>query len=88
MKYLIFPIVLFLSACTTVPVKQKFPHVPEILREKCPPLVKVKDDEKSITELLKVVVTNYGAYYECANKIEGWTQWYDEQKKIFDEVNK
>lgn len=90
MKRLLLCLPLVLSGCFfgSVPVKQKFPVAPEILLEKCPQLVKAEDNEKSITELLKVVVKNYGLYYECAAKQDGWTEWYNVQKKIFNEANK
>jgi hypothetical protein len=89
MKYIILSLLVFLSACATpVPVKQKFPIAPEVLLEKCPNLYKTADNETSITELLKVVVRNYGMYYECAAKQEGWSDWYTKQKSIFEKVNK
>ena len=37
--------------------------------------------------MLKVVVENYVTYYNCATKVEGWQEWYTEQKKIFESVN-
>jgi hypothetical protein len=89
MKYILLASVLLLSACSTpVPVKQQFPVAPEVLLEKCPNLHKAADNETNITELLKVVVRNYGMYYECASKQEGWTDWYTKQKSIFEKVNK
>ncbi len=89
MKYILLASLLLLSACSTpVPVKQKFPIAPEVLLEKCPDLYKVDDNETKITELLKVVVKNYGLYYECAIKQEGWIDWYGKQKNIFEKVNK
>jgi hypothetical protein len=36
--------------------------------------------------MLKTVVENYTLYYQCSTKVEGWQEWYSEQKKIFDEV--
>jgi hypothetical protein len=90
MRVLLLCLPLLLVGCfgTTVPVRQKFPVAPEILLEKCPNLLKAEENEKSITELLKVVVKNYGLYYECATKQDGWTEWYNVQKKIFEEANK
>ena len=90
MKYLLLTTALLLSACATtpVPVKQQFPVAPEVLLEKCPNLLKAEENTTSITDLLKVVVKNYGMYYECAAKQEGWTDWYTKQKEIFEKVNK
>jgi len=88
MKYIILSLVVFLSACTaTVPVKQKFPDAPAELFEKCPTLNTIEPGKTAITDLLKTVVGNYALYYECAIKQEGWTNWYSEQKKIFNKAN-
>ena len=87
MKYIILSLVVFLSACSTpVPVKQKFPEVPNALVERCESLKKVEGDRVAITEMLKVVVQNYGMYYECAAKVDGWNDWYLEQKRIYESI--
>lgn len=89
MKYFILVLAVFLSACSTVvPVKQKFPDVPAELKEKCPDLNTIPAGTTAITDMLKTVVQNYSLYYQCSLKQEGWTTWYDEQKKVFDQVNK
>jgi hypothetical protein len=89
MKYLAILMLLCLSACsTTVPVKQKWPDVPAELLEKCPQLNTIDPGKTAITDFLKVVVKNYSLYYECSIKNDGWNEWYDSQKKIFNEVNK
>jgi hypothetical protein len=87
MKYIILSLVVFLSACSTpVPVKQKFPEVPKALVERCESLKKIEGDRVAITEMLKVVVQNYGMYYECAAKVDGWNDWYLEQKRIYESI--
>ena len=84
MKYFLIPLLAFLAGCTTVvPVKQKFPETPAILREKCEQLKQIQGANVSITDLLKVVVHNYSLYHECSTKIEGWQEWYTEQERIF-----
>jgi len=88
MKKLI-PLVLLLSACATnpVPVERKFPSYPKALSKKCEPLKSIEPTDKvSITDMLKTVVENYMTYYNCATKVEGWQEWYTEQKKIFESV--
>ena len=85
MKYIILGLVLVLAACSTpVPVSQRFPDVPKALVERCESLRKVEGDKVAITEMLKVVVQNYGMYYECAAKVDGWNDWYLEQKRIYE----
>ena len=53
MKYVSLLLALFLMACsTTVPVRQKFPEVPQALIEKCENLKKIEGDKVAITEML------------------------------------
>ena len=83
MRYLL--IALLLAGCsTTVPVQPKFPNPGPELMKKCGELKKIEGDKVAITELLKVVVYNYSLYYECSTKVEGWQEWYNEQKKIYE----
>ena len=84
MKYLL--VLLLLAGCTTtvVPVKQKFPNATPELMKKCESLKKIEGDKVAITDMLKVIVQNYSLYYECSTKVDGWQDWYNEQKKIFD----
>ena len=85
MKYLL--IALLVAGCsTTVPVTQKFPNATPELMKKCEDLKKIEGDKVSITDLLKVVVHNYSLYYECSTKVEGWQEWYDTQKKIYESI--
>jgi uncharacterized lipoprotein YmbA len=87
MKYISLILAVLLSACSTpVPVKQKFPEVPKALVERCESLKKIEGDRVAITEMLKVVVQNYGMYYECAAKVDGWNDWYQEQRRIYESV--
>jgi hypothetical protein len=82
-------LVLLLSACATtpVPIERKFPPYPSALLEKCEPLKTIEPTDKvAITDMLKVVVENYVRYYNCATKVEGWQEWYTEQKKIFEDI--
>jgi hypothetical protein len=40
------------------------------------------------SEVVETVVENYGRYNELREKIIGWQKWYQDQKKIFEEVTK
>lgn len=73
-----------------VPVKMDFPMAPASLLKKCEELKQIEPRTGGvpITELLKTVVENYTLYHECANKVEGWTEWYESMKKIYGEVSK
>jgi hypothetical protein len=84
MKYLLIVLLLAGCATTTVPVKQKFPNATPELMKKCESLKKIEGDKVAITEMLKVIVHNYSLYYECSTKVDGWQDWYNEQKKIYE----
>jgi hypothetical protein len=87
MKYIVLLSALLLTGClSTAPVRQKFPDVPDALKERCESLKKVEGDKVAITEMLKVVVQNYTLYYECSTKVDGWNEWYNSQKKIYESV--
>ena len=87
MKILILSLMLLLAGCATpVPVAPKFPEAPQALKEKCESLRKIEGDKVAITEMLKVVIQNYSLYYECSTKVEGWQEWYDAQKKIYESI--
>lgn len=87
MKYFALILVAMLAGCSTpTPVKREFPQATKALMESCPDLQKIEGDKVAITELLKTVVNNYSLYYQCANKVDGWKEWYEEQKKIYDSV--
>lgn len=82
--------ILFLSSCSMfkqpVPIVPNFPEaVPELMK-KCEELKKVEGDQVAITELLKVVVHNYTLYYHCSTKVDGWQEWYNEQRKLFENL--
>jgi hypothetical protein len=79
---------LFLVGCkTVVPVTPNFPNAPTVLRQQCEAL-KEATEGMSLTEFTRVVVENYLKYHECAARVEGWNEWYTEQKRIFEEASK
>lgn len=89
MKTIILLFAVLLAGCSiTTPVKRNFPDAVPALQEKCPELsiIEGTGNAVSITDMLKTVVKNYGSYYECANKVDGWNEWYDNQRKIFKSV--
>lgn len=74
-----------LSGCTTLPLQKKFPEAPEVLLDKPTSLKKIPEDNQTLSGLLETVTINYGQYYECKVRLEGWQFWYDENKKIYEE---
>jgi len=83
MRYLL--LTLLLVGCTSVPVKQKFPEVPNVMREKCPQLKSI-DDSAKLSDIAKTITENYTTYHECSIKNDAWIEWYDTQKKIYESV--
>jgi pectin methylesterase-like acyl-CoA thioesterase len=76
-----------LTGCSTaVPVTVKFPDVPAMILEKCPQLKAIDNDTVSIVDYTKTVTINYTTYYECAVKTDTWIEWYQIQKKIFEQI--
>ena len=84
----IYIILAFLiTACSTaVPVTQNFPDAPVMLKEKCPELKTIQGEKISIVDFTKTVSENYTTYYQCAGKNDAWINWYDQQKKIWEEM--
>lgn len=84
MRYLLLCLVLLLASCKSIPERPTFPNaVPELMK-KCEDLKKVEGDRVAITEMLKVVINNYTLYYECSAKVDGWQDWYNTQKKLYE----
>jgi starvation-inducible outer membrane lipoprotein len=87
MKYLVVLVAFFLTGCATVsvPVKAKFPIMPDTLLVKCPQLEQTKEDAK-LSDISKVIAGNYTTYYECAVKHDAIVEWYKIQKTIYESV--
>ncbi len=86
MKYVIISLVLFLVGCSTAPVVTKFPEVPEALLQKCEDLEKIPANTKQLSTTAEVVIKNYGKYHVCRVKVEEWQEWYNANKKIYENI--
>ena len=87
MKYLTIFLVVLLTGCSTaVPVKMKFPDVPEALMSKCDELEKLPKDTKQLSVTAESVVKNYSKYHQCRIKVEEWQEWYKANKKLYDDI--
>lgn len=84
----IFIVLAFLiTACSTVvPVTQNFPDAPAMLKEKCPELKTIQGEKISIVDFTRTVSENYTTYYQCAGRTDAWIDWYNQQKKIWEEL--
>ena len=89
MKNILLLCTLLLSGCaSTVPVKQSFPAVPDLLLEKCGNLDTIDKPTVLLSEFMTTVTKNYTKYHNCADVVNAWQQWYVDQKKISDYLNK
>ena len=87
MRIALLGLVLLLSACSTaVPLTQSFPQAPDMLMEKCPELKTIAGERVTIIEFTKTVSENYTTYYQCAGRTDAWIDWYDQQKRIWEEM--
>lgn len=86
MKYASLFLILLLTACVSVPVAPKWPAVPADLKESCNKLKLVPTDTKKLSVVVETVVDNYARFHECSIKVEGWTEWYEEQRQIYETV--
>ena len=85
-KFIIIFVVL-LSACSTVvPVTMKFPQAPETLTKAPESLQPLTKEKPELSDLISNASDNYGKYYELETKYKAWQDWYNTQKKIFEEV--
>jgi hypothetical protein len=69
-----------------VPIVPTFPNATPELMKKCEELKTIEGDKVLITDMLKIIVQNYTLYYECSTKVDGWQDWYNQQKKIYENL--
>jgi hypothetical protein len=77
---------LITSCSTAVPLTQNFPQAPDLLMEKCPELKTIAGEKVSIVDFTRVVSENYTTYYQCAGRTDAWIEWYNQQKKIWEDA--
>jgi hypothetical protein len=86
MKHMLIALfVVGLTGCVTVPVTQNFPKATDTLMT-APPELKEIPTGATASVVFETVIENYGTYNQVATQLRGWQQWYQEQKKIFDEA--
>jgi hypothetical protein len=87
MRKLLLISLLALTGCaTSVPVTMSFPQLPEALDKPCERLEPLAVDKKELSDLLENTNDNYARAKECNAKANAWKEWYETQKKIFEEV--
>ena len=88
-KILIVLLATILVGCGgTNPVKPPFPDAASQLAKSCEPLTKLPDVTSEhvvkLSDVSKTVSANYDKANKCAILVDGWKEWYAEQKKIYD----
>lgn len=87
MRVLLLISLLVLTGCsTTVPVHMSFPQLPEALDKPCDRMEPLAADKRELSDLLENTNDNYARAKECNAKAAAWKEWYETQKKIFEEV--
>jgi len=84
MKYLIICLSLLVTGCV-MPVKQNFPSVPKTFLEQ-PQELKEVPENSSFSNMLDIVLDNYGSYYIVSERLTAWQNWYKQQKQIFEAI--
>ena len=87
MRNLFLASLLLLTGCaTSVPVTMSFPQAPEALTKPCDLLLPLETNKRELSDLLINTTDNYAKAKECHSKSKAWLEWYETQRKIFEEV--
>jgi hypothetical protein len=86
MKKLIIIACMVMSGCTTVPVTAKFPTAPDTLTAPVATLKTLDTPRPELSDLITNANDNYAEYYRLRDRYNGWINWYNTQKQIFESV--
>ena len=76
-----------LTGCgITTPVKRSFPAAPAYLMQPADELRVLDKNTQDLDALIVNANENYASYRELDIRLQGWQQWYREQKQIFESV--
>jgi hypothetical protein len=53
--------------------------------ENCPSLQTSPEKTSKLSELLETVSDNYSTYYDCKARYDAWIEWYNTNRKIYEE---
>jgi hypothetical protein len=86
MKRLILISLILTGCATSVPVRMSFPQAPESLTKPAEELQALDPNKKKLSDLLENANTNYGEYHKLKQQNDAWVEWYNTQRKIFEDV--
>ncbi|NBP02375.1 MAG: hypothetical protein EBU90_20110 [Proteobacteria bacterium] len=93
MKILSLIFVVFLTGCSLLQPRvvmvdpPQWPEAGQTLKEPCKQLKELDPAKQlNITDILLIVVENYGNYHECSFKKDGWNKWYDQNKQMYEQA--
>jgi hypothetical protein len=88
MKIFTLLFIVMIAGCSSYPIKPPFPDASSQLANSCDPLSTLPNvtatHEVKLSEVSKIIVINYDKANKCAVLVEGWKEWYIEQKKIYE----
>lgn len=85
MKWLVIAMALAVSGCSFSKRIPDFPPASERMMQKCPDLALAPNSEL-LSDLVRTVITNYGEYHKCKALVDAWQDWYQQQKKIYEDI--
>ena len=85
MKKLIIVSLFLLSACANnvAPIMPKWPDAPADLQQPAQDLTPLPPEKRNLSHLISNSNDNYSQYYILKEKYEGWQNWYNNQKQIW-----
>ena len=84
MKKLLIIVTLLLAGCSIAPpARPTWPDAPAELTQPAPDLVPLSSSQHNLSDILDNVNDNASQYYQLRDKYNGWINWYDTQKQIY-----
>lgn len=84
-KLLLIIAVLSLVGCSLLPqARPAWPEAPAEIQKPAPDLTPLGKDQHNLSDLIENANINYSEYFALKNKYNAWIEWYNTQKKIYD----
>ena len=84
-KLLLIIALLALTSCSLAPpARPAWPEAPTEILQPAPNLTPLGKDQHNLSDLIENANINYSEYFSLRNKYNAWIEWYNTQKKIYD----